>query len=839
MMQPRFGQMQFWLLWLLAFSLPLSTSAVSVTAVLITVCWMAEGRFREKFQEIVTSPLCIAVFVYLGVLLIGLCWTDSFADGAQAIRKQWKILLAPIFLTAIRWERRWWYVTAFIVGVTATMAVVSLDAVELLPAITLFSHPIQFDTETVQLQYTPMLALAIYLLLHQLLWGGMKGGRWWGLLVLAAVLMIHLFAARGRAGHVAFFVFMALLLFQYYRRNVTKAVILAVLLFPLIFFIAYRISPVFHDRMTAIQHDLKTLDENPDTSVGLRLHYWNISWKLIRESPWIGVGTGDFGRAYAEVNSQMSPAVPPTNNPHNQYVFATAQLGVLGLLSVLGLFFVHFHHAVRVADGWERIRIAFPVFFLAIMCFESYLNLAGTGFLFSLMSAILFKQAPAEQGQVPGSRPPGDGKKYWLIFSYRANIPGSACSQHIDDRLPFLEQTGITPILLSGPIGRRCKGYRHYQSWSLAPSGLRFELRHLLRRHLSRRWQFNLAEVLLLPLLPFYLLEKIVINLESEWSWFVGATVRGFFLQRRYQPQVLYSTGGSASAHLAALMLHRNPSMKWIAEVQDPLVHEDWPRSQKVFRLYRWLENRISGRCDAFVFLAQQAMENARHRVGDHFPGVVIYPGATMQRLAKAYVKDEVCRFSHFGSLAGSRNLVVFFEALQQLLLSHPEEGRRVRLDIYGSFDTVSRQCMLKLRLDSLVTCHGLIDRQKALLAMEAADCLLLIQNISEFSSETIPSKAYEYFLSGRPILGLIHQNKELATMLQAQSHFVASADDPAEVKEVLRQILAVHRTSSFCWESQHTPSYTTERAVKQLVALADLNHPAGFPEFVDRSNEI
>jgi hypothetical protein len=193
-----------------------------------------------------------------------------------------------------------------------------------------------------------------------------------------------------------------------------------------------------------------------------------------------------------------------------------------------------------------------------------------------------------------------------------------------------------------------------------------------------------------------------------------------------------------------------------------------------------------------------------------------------MQRLAKAYVKDEVCRFSHFGSLAGSRNLVVFFEALHQLLLSHPAEGRRARLDIYGSFDTVSRQCMHTLRLDSLVTYHGLVDRQKALLAMEAADCLLLIQNISEFSSETIPSKAYEYFLCGRPIFGLIHQNKELTTMLQAQSHFVASADDPGEVKEVMRQILAVHRTTSFCWERQQAPSYTTERAVKQLVALAD-----------------
>jgi|GEM_PF-540427 len=828
------AQVHFWLLMLLAFSLPLSTSAVSVTAVLLIACWVAEGRYREKIQEIVTSPLCIAVFVYLGVLLIGLCWTDSFADGVQAIRKQWKILLAPIFLTAIRWERRWWYIAAFIAGVTATMAVVSLDSFALLPTITLLSHPIQFDTATVQLQYTPMLALAIYLLIHQFLWGGAKGARWWGVLVLAIVLIIHLFATRGRAGHVAFFVLMTLLLVQYYHRNVIKAVMLAAVLFPLIFFTAYRISPVFQGRMTAMQHDLKTIDKNPDTSVGQRLHYWKISWGLIKESPWIGVGTGDFARAFAEMNTRVLSAVPPTNNPHNQYVFAAAQLGVLGLLSVLGLFFVHFQRAVQVADGWERVRIAFPVFFLVIMCFESYLSLVGTGFMFSLVSAILFKEASAQQGHVSGSRPPGDRKRYWLILSYRVNVTGSACSQHIDDRLPLLEQAGITPLLLSGPIGGRFKGRRHYQTWSIAPSGIRFELRHFLRRHLPRQWQFNLAEVLLFPLLPFYLLEKMLINLESEWSWCVGATVRGFFLQQRYRPEVLYSTGGSASAHLAALMLHKNPSVKWIAETQDPLVHGDWPRSQKVLRLYRWLEQRISSRCDTFVFLTSQAMENARQRAGCRFPGVVIYPGATMRRSGKAFIKDEVCRFAHFGSLAGSRNLEVFLEALHQLLLSHPEEGRKVRLDIYGSFDTASKQSMYKLQLNTLVAYHGLVDRQKAFLAMEAAGCLLLIQNISDFSSETIPSKAYEYFLSGRPILGLVHQNEELVSMLEAQSHFVAPADDPGALKEVLRKILALHRATSFCWESHGTPAYTTERAVKQLLALTGQSQPTDLPELVN-----
>jgi glycosyltransferase involved in cell wall biosynthesis len=418
----------------------------------------------------------------------------------------------------------------------------------------------------------------------------------------------------------------------------------------------------------------------------------------------------------------------------------------------------------------------------------------------------------------------------WLILSYRTNIPGSAAAQHIDDRLPLLQQAGITPIILSGPVGQRVQGYRHYRAWSLAPSGIRFELRHFLRHRLQRRWQFKLVEtLLLLPVYPFYLLEKILINLESEWSWFAGATLHGLWLQFRYRPEVLYSTGGSASAHVAALILKRCTAVPWIAETQDPLVHDhEWSRSRRVFRLYRWLENRIARHCDAFVFLTRQALDNARHRISHDFPGAVIYPGARIRQPEYRYTKDEYCRFAHFGSLAGSRNLLVFAHALHLLLQEQPDEGQRIRIDLYGSLDGASQKLIHQLQLEPLITYHGLVDRQEALGAMERADCLLLIQNTSYFSTETIPSKVYEYFLSGRPILGLIHHNEELAAMLRAQSHFVTPADNPLEVKNALSEVLALHGTTPFTWDHSAPPLYTIQQAVEQVLTLG--THQDGRP---------
>ena len=74
----------------------------------------------------------------------------------------------------------------------------------------------------------------------------------------------------------------------------------------------------------------------------------------------------------------------------------------------------------------------------------------------------------------------------------------------------------------------------------------------------------------MLPIFPFYLLEKIIINMESEWSWCFLASLRGLLLCRQLRPEVVYSTGGSASAHVAALLIKRWTGCTWIAETQDP-----------------------------------------------------------------------------------------------------------------------------------------------------------------------------------------------------------------------------------------------------------------------------
>lgn len=374
----------------IAFFLPISTSVISILAVLLVLGWSLEGQFVDKWQEIRGNPVCMAVIAYVGMFVVGLLWSDHLGAGVALVLKQWKIALLPIFLTTLSLEHRWRSIVALFAGIASVLLLILFAAWGVLPPAVQEYRWLQTPLKN-HIVFTPMLAFAIYWLIHHTLWVETVSWRRWAMLILAGVMGCGVFMTIGRAGHLAFCVLMVLLVVQYYRKNLLRGAVLTLLLFPVVLGSAYGLSSSFRDRINLVASNLADYRSNPATSVGLRLLYWRNSWELVRQSPWFGVGTGDFKSTYAQVNERMSPTMYPTDNPHNQYLFVTTQLGMVGLVSLLAIFVAQIVQARWSTDGWQRLRLAFPVFFLVIMLTESYLRTSSSGFFFSLVSAILYK----------------------------------------------------------------------------------------------------------------------------------------------------------------------------------------------------------------------------------------------------------------------------------------------------------------------------------------------------------------------------------------------------------------------------------------------------------------
>jgi hypothetical protein len=425
----------------------------------------------------------------------------------------------------------------------------------------------------------------------------------------------------------------------------------------------------------------------------------------------------------------------------------------------------------------------------------------------------------------------------WLIFSYFSNVDGMACAQHLDDRLPWLKRQGVVPLLVSGICGEQWPGLVHCRVPSIAPSGIRFECRHWLRRRIGLSWLRKTAGVLLtLPCLPFYLLEKLVVDLDSQWSWFLLAARRGRRLCRQYHPSVIYSTGGAPSAHLAAALVSRRAHIPWVAEFQDPLIYPGLRRSRRAIRLYAWLEGLVARRASRIVFLTEGARQRFARRTAAANKGCVIYPGAEAEKIPRLpYAKGKICCFAHFGTLAGSRNLRSFLQALDNLLPTHSAWQTQLQVHLYGHLDDAMRDLIRQFPYPGMIIDHGRVPRQEALSAMVKADVLLLVQNAGSVSAETIPSKLYEYAFASRPILGLIDQNPELRSLLQTQGHFVAEIQAVADIQRAISSLVGHWQESFAGWESGAPLPFTVESGVRRLIETARQSVSAPPPQALAR----
>ena len=132
---------------------------------------------------------------------------------------------------------------------------------------------------------------------------------------------------------------------------------------------------------------------------------------------------------------------------------------------------------------------------------------------------------------------------------------------------------GIKLSVISGITGSHDQRFLHLQLLPWGPSGLRFDLRHLVAMKFGRGFLYRIIGFFLSVIFaPFVVIERALFGLQSHASWALPATVYSLWLTRKQRPDVIYSTGGAYAAHLAGFWLKKITGTKWIAEIHDPMV---------------------------------------------------------------------------------------------------------------------------------------------------------------------------------------------------------------------------------------------------------------------------
>lgn len=383
-----------------------------------------------------------------------------------------------------------------------------------------------------------------------------------------------------------------------------------------------------------------------------------------------------------------------------------------------------------------------------------------------------------------------------LFVSFFVGIRGNCPAEWADDKIRVLEDIKREVVVLTG-MGSHVAdrpGVHFFRVPSLSWNDFKEEIKEL-------RVGGESVPFVMYLLFPFafifgnildFILHKITKGISAgRWSWTITAFPVAVFLKWRYGLGDVFCTGGPMAAHLVGGAVVRLTGGRLFCEFQDPLLGSTMTRSSMTRRIASRIEAWLTKLSSRAVYVTQEAANLSRQRNPDNAMQIVcVYPGAWRffpPVSPDVHADGEMFEFLHLGTLYGSRNLDMFFDALDALHNEGFELARYVRVVNLGAMYCNAAQCYLS-RSD--FQSIDALDRIDALVRAKRASALLLIQHTDERSRETIPYKTYDYLNLELPVFGLLN-NDELKALIESCGGHAAQADNVEAIKRTLRVCLS------------------------------------------------
>ena len=210
----------------------------------------------------------------------------------------------------------------------------------------------------------------------------------------------NLFINGGRTGQIAFIIAMVIAFFLHFKITLKNFLIIFGLIFTIVT-TAFYSSSNFHDRAVLAVEDIKkiSIDNNYSSSWGVRIAIWRITPMVIKDNLIFGSGINSQTTEYKKLFDNVDiPYITKekkefiyTHHLHSQYLQTVVELGIVGILLQIYLFYLIFKFNIKVKEFKELKNIFLVIFIfsnfpepLFLKQFTNILYIFFVGILFGL-----------------------------------------------------------------------------------------------------------------------------------------------------------------------------------------------------------------------------------------------------------------------------------------------------------------------------------------------------------------------------------------------------------------------------------------------------------------------
>jgi O-antigen ligase len=339
---------------LAGFSIATSTALLGFATLGLLLAAL-NAKLKPQWREALRQPFiqaCVALWL---TYALSAAWSSAPAQAPGALVKLYPFLIAPALFAVFRFAG---VAMALVIGCASGIAL----SVVLSIATWLADTPLMFglpgDWAVLRDRiYHNMFAGWLVLGCLVLLLTKALSPKWRRIALVTLVLTLFdiYFLVQGRTGHAVLLILMCILLVLWDSRKGAVLALLTLVLIPTLLWLA---SDSLRSRYALAHEQAQTLVDPSDlaeeNSIGLRLAWLKGSWEIFGSAPWFGHGAGSLETEFRRVHGvsvDLSIVAPPgvaPRNPHNSYAWLGVEVGVCGILVLLGVF------AAAIRDAWQR-----------------------------------------------------------------------------------------------------------------------------------------------------------------------------------------------------------------------------------------------------------------------------------------------------------------------------------------------------------------------------------------------------------------------------------------------------------------------------------------------------
>jgi O-antigen ligase len=375
-----------WLVIAACFAVSMKTAVFSIIIGVFIILWLVSGQWKAKFKRIESNQGAVIAIVLFGLYGIGLTYSE--ADWSHKLSwwlKYDKLLYIPMIVSIMQTEKyRKYAVNAFILSSILVLTISYSKFLHIIPFEDVGQGYIAFRNRIAQ---SIFMAFTVYLMLHRALNASGSYRTTWLILIALATINI-LFMVNGRTGQVLLIALALWFIWETWGLKSIKWFALTLIGGILVY---QAIPNMHHSRLLDIKQEITAHNSVSNrTSAGERVEFYKNALIIVAKHPILGIGTGSFENEYRKLAKTQETSRDTVPNPHNQFLLTTAELGAIGLITLMCFWFVHW----RTTYQLEKIQyqITFRGLILTIFIgsfFNSLLLDAGEGRLYCVIAGVL------------------------------------------------------------------------------------------------------------------------------------------------------------------------------------------------------------------------------------------------------------------------------------------------------------------------------------------------------------------------------------------------------------------------------------------------------------------